>query len=208
MRTEDNIARIDRCINNARQPLEANQVNLFLQLVKRYARAAPRIDFSIKEWIRLFPDNLVKTPIGLIKFGENQCLKIIGKNRTHQFRMIKPTLRNPDIVVYETEEHMTGTAERAGKILFIKTFIDDEKRMVHFESVTIRRDLLEISISSHIIKNDRALGMKLKKNRVVYMRKALSSVNSEGRLADQSETVPDLVPAQEANAFSNCKDKE
>ena len=48
----------------------------------------------------------------------------------------------------------------------------------------------------------------LQNDRVVYIRKASTSASSESRLADQSETVPDLVPAQEANAFSNCKDKE
>ena len=67
------------------------------------------------------------------------------------------------------------------------------------------REGLEISVSNHIVEKS-AISKELRSNRIVYTKEALLSNSSEGRLAEQIESVPDLVPTQESNASSGSKD--
>ena len=144
------------------------------------------------------------TAYDILGYGE-----IDGKFRViRQFGMMKPTLENPDVILYKEDLLPPEDAERSGQLLFIKTFVtSDGKKHVNFESITVRRDNLEISISSHIAERGVILG-EMQTDMVVYMREALLSNSSEGYLAEQNESVPDLVPTQESNASSVSKDNE
>ena len=206
--TGENIARIDRAIANSAPSLSEEEANRLVSAMETNAENDPAISFTDDAWRAQFPNDRVATPIGEIKLGENQKTKLIEKGRGDQFGMMKPTLENPDVVLYKEDKNPPKDAERTGKLLFIKTFVDsDGEKRVNFESVTIRRDNLEISISSHIAEKD-AIINELESDRVVYIREALLSNSSEGYLAEQNESVPDLVPTQENSATSENKDNE
>lgn len=113
------------------------------------AEAARTIELTHENWIAQFGENgLIETPIGEVKMGENQFMKLFSRKRTEYFGMIKPTLTNPDVII-EKPASAEG-AERGSKLLFVKTFTKpDGSRVVHFESITVKRDGMEISISSH-----------------------------------------------------------
>ncbi|MBR5660567.1 MAG: hypothetical protein IKW99_03360 [Bacteroidales bacterium] len=199
---------IDIAIGNSSPALSQEVALGLLANMEAMAEQDPNIVFSEEAWERQFPNNRVNTPIGQVKLGENQKTKLNKKKREGQFGLIKPTLENPDIILYKEDALPPAGAERVGKLLFIKTFIGEggEKR-INFESVTIRRDNLEISISSHIAERNVIL-KELQENNVVYTRKALLSNSSEGYLTEQNDSVPDLVPTQESNASSESKDSE
>lgn len=117
--------------------------------MEEQAEIAPQIELTPKNWMGQFgKDGEVDTPIGKVKMGENQFDKLLLKKRDKEFGMIFPTLTNPDVVI--EKESPFQTAERNTKYLFVKTFIKaGGGRYIHFESVTIRKEGQEVSISSH-----------------------------------------------------------
>ena len=88
----------------------------------------------------------VPTPIGNVKMGENQREKMFVKGRERQYGMLLATLGNPDIVLEEMDSEQNVFHERPSSYLFVKTFQKpDGTKYVHFESVTVSQDGLEVS---------------------------------------------------------------
>lgn len=169
------------------------------------AEVAPSIELTPENWIAQFgEDDTVETPIGIVKMGANQLLKLYSLKRTEYFSMIHPTLNSPDVILEEADPK--EGSERDSKYLFIKTFVkSDGTRIVHFESVTVKKDGMEVSISSHEIK-DKSLKNKMQNDIVLHLDEKLSP-SSEMRLTEtpsESEG-PDLVPTSD-NVSSDGKD--
>ncbi|MDR1974585.1 MAG: hypothetical protein LBQ31_07930 [Bacteroidales bacterium] len=141
------------------------------------------VPLTISNWLEMFgKDCLVQTPIGIVKIGDNQYIKLINKNRQKEFGMIKPTLTNPDVIIKKNSPQ-DGT-ERNYKLLFIKIFLANHgKKYVNFESVTIKKDRLEISISNHILEK-KAMLRELTRQNIAFIRSALNFNNSEWYLAE------------------------
>lgn len=131
------------------QRLTAEQADVLLSAMEAAATEAPELELTPENWVMEFgEDGRVGTPVGEVKMGEHQLAKLFMKGRSGYFGMIRPTLEEPDVIV-EKPAPSEG-AERGSKYLFIKSFTKpDGSRIVHFESVTVRRDGLEVSISSH-----------------------------------------------------------
>ena len=89
--------------------------------------------------------------------------------------MLLETLSNPDIVLEEKDKEQNMFHERPSSYLFVKTFQkEDGSKYVHFESVTVLQDGMEVSISSHIIRKNQ-LKNKLKSDRLLYKATALDA---------------------------------
>lgn len=155
------------------------------------AEPAPELELTAENWDKEFgEDGMVDTPIGKVKMGENQFLKLLKKKRNSYFGMIKPTLVNPDMVLEENDPQ--DGAERDTKYLFVKTFVKpDGSRYVHFESVTVQKDNLEVSISSHEI-GVNALMKKVHQDKLIHLNEKF--FNSDGRLIEPQKEGSDLVP--------------
>lgn len=171
--------------------LSVDEAQSLITQMENNATTAPEVELTPENWLNLFgEDGTVETPIGAVKMGENQYLKLYKKNRTQYLGMIKPTLNNPDIVLEEYDPK--DNAERQTKYLFIKTFIkEDGSRYVHFESVTVKKDNLEVSISSHEV-NESALTKKVQQSKLLYLNSKF--LNSDGRLIEPLKEGSDLVP--------------
>ena len=167
---------------------EAQQVVAQMQ---ENAVPASQIELTPENWDAEFgADGIVATPIGDVKMGENQYLKLLKNGREQYFGMIKPTLINPDIVLEEYDPK--DGSERDSKYLFIKTFRQtDGKRYMHFESVTVKKDNREVSISSHEI-DPGPFMKKMHNDKVMHLNESFFS--SEGRLTEPRNEGPDLVP--------------
>lgn len=92
--------------------------------------------------------------------------------------------------------------ERAYSYVFVKTFKKEDENVRYYSSVTVSIDGMEISVSSHYINSNKAKKKLLELNRR-YTKTALISNSSDGRLAEQQDAVPDLLPTQENNAVSD-----
>lgn len=169
------------------------------------AEVAPSIELTPENWIAQFgEDGTVETPIGIVKMGANQLLKLYSLKRTEYFSMIHPTLNTPDVII-EKNAPAEG-AERDSKYLFVKTFIkSDGSRLVHFESVTVQRDGMEVSISSHEAEG-KAIKKEMQNGKILHLSESLSPSSERYLTEAPSESEgPDLVPTSD-NVSSDGKD--
>lgn len=179
------------------QPLsEADADNVIAQM-ESSAETAPDLELTPDNWAAEFgEDGIVSTPIGDVKMGENQVAKLFEKGRSKGFGMIKPTLTNPDVIIEVPSHSADGNEERSSSYLFIKTFLGKNgEKVYYFKSVTIKKDGLEISISSHY---DRAKRVKeaLMKGKLLYRK-------NDGAQTEQNQPSASVTTSQEDAAGSS-----
>ncbi len=171
--------------------LTSEEADAIISAMEANAAPAPEIELTPENWVAEFGENgIVETPIGDVKMGDNQYLKLQQRKRSKYFGMIRPTLQSPDIVLEEYDP--SDGAERDTKMLFVKTFVKpDGSRYIHFESVTVRKEDKEVSISSHEV-NVEDLKKKMHNDNVVHLNDLFS--DSEVRLIRPQSEGSDLVP--------------
>ncbi len=159
-----------------------------LEKMEAVAEEKPQVPLTPENWREQFGDKgIVVTPLGEVKMGENQIAKLFEKGRGEQFGMIKPTLENPNVVIEVPSENAEGTQERSSSFLFVKTFTDSKgKKIYYFKSVTVKKDNLEVSISSHYDHKKR-IKDALKNGKLLY--RFDGGAQTEQRPADVSVTV-------------------
>ena len=179
------------------QPLSEADANNVIALMESSAEVAPDLELTPDNWAAEFgEDGIVSTPIGDVKMGENQVAKLFEKGRSKEFGMIKPTLTNPDVIIEVPSHSADGNEERSSSYLFIKTFLGKNgKKVYYFKSVTIKKDGLEISISSHY---DRAKRVKeaLMKGKLLYRK-------NDGAQTEQNQPSTSVTTSQEDAAGSS-----
>lgn len=169
-----------------------------LAQMEEKADVVPNVELTPTAWRDSFGDSgFIDTPMGRVKMGENQITKFFAKGREKEFGMVAPTLSNPDIVIEKTAPEQN--AERDTKLLFTKTFIKpDGSRYVHFESVTVLKDGMEVSISSHEASRN-ALKKEMQNGLILHLNEKLS-LSSEWYLTETpAKEGPDLVPTSDNN---------
>ena len=179
------------------QPLsEADADNVIAQM-ESSADTAPDLELTPDNWTAEFgEDGTLSTPIGDVKMGENQVAKLFEKGRSKEFGMIKPTLTDPDVIIEVPSHSADGNEERSSSYLFIKTFLGKNgEKVYYFKSVTIKKDGLEISISSHY---DRAKRVKeaLMKGKLLYRK-------NDGAQTEQNQPSASVTTSQEDAAGSS-----
>ena len=151
-------------------PLTDEEVVAITDAMKANATVAPTVEINDANW-----KESVETPVGSVKMGENQKAKLFAKGREQQYGMLLETLSNPDVVLEEKDKEQNMFHERPSSYLFVKTFQkEDGSKYVHFESVTVSQEGMEVSISSHIIRENQ-LKNKLKSDRLLYKATALDA---------------------------------
>lgn len=179
------------------QPLSETDADNVIAQMESSAETAPDLELTPDNWAAEFgEDGVVSTPIGDVKMGENQVAKLFEKGRSKEFGMIKPTLTNPDVIIEVPSHSADGNEERSSSYLFIKTFLGKNgKKVYYFKSVTIKKDGLEISISSHY---DRAKRVKeaLMKGKLLYRK-------NDGAQTEQNQPSTSVTTSQEDAAGSS-----
>ena len=134
-----------------KRPMTEDEAASFIFQMERNAVEAPEIELTPENWIAEFgEDGFVETPIGQVKFGQSQYLKLQQQGRNGKLGMIRPTLINPDIIIEDASKAKEGdTAERGTSYVFVKAFRGkDGKRVYYFTSITIKKDGLEVVVSN------------------------------------------------------------
>ncbi len=194
-RTEHEKTEQDEIERGKRGPLNQKEAEDLLSKMEANAEEAPDLELTQENWAEEFgEDGKVETPIGKVKIGENQFAKLLKKGREAQFGMIKPTLESPDVII---EEESNGN-ERNSSYLFIKTFNRNGDKIKYFASVTVEKDGLEVSISSHYVRKNKVLSSMMGGN-ILYKKESLTPNSSDRRLAEHRNDVPDLLPTQGDN---------
>lgn len=169
---------------------------------------AQEIELTEETWQAAFGDNdSIETPLGVVKMGTNQIAKIFSNKREKEFGMIAPTLSNPDIVIEEKSESKDGKNERLSSYVFVKTFERNNEKIKFYASITVSKEGVEVSISSHYVEKN-ALLKKIKEGNILYIKETLLPNSSEMHLAEHQIDVPDLLPTQESNVSFEDKGNE
>ena len=157
----------------------------------------PQISLSPESWQNSFGlSNSIDTPLGKVKMGEGQYQKLVDKKRSAEFGMVVQTLQDPDDVFIEPSEAKEGqTTERDFSYVFVKTFIRDGNKFKYYTSVSVLKDGMEVSVSSHIASKT-AIMKKLQGMERAYTKQSLLPNSSEWHLAEHPTDVPDLLPTQ------------
>lgn len=149
--------------------LDEEESSALMERMEAEAAEIPLIELNPANWVKEFGEKgIVSTPIGEVKMGENQIAKLFEKGRGNQFGMIRPTLETPQLIIEVPSFAADGNSERGSSLLFVKTFTDSKGRKIYyFKSVTVKKDGLEVSVSSHY---DRPKRIKeaLKKGKLLY----------------------------------------
>lgn len=149
--------------------LDEEDSSALMERMEAEAAEIPLIELNPANWVKEFGEKgIVSTPIGEVKMGENQIAKLFEKGRSNQFGMIRPTLETPQLIIEVPSFAADGNSERGSSLLFVKTFTDSKGRKIYyFKSVTVKKDGLEVSVSSHY---DRPKRIKeaLKKGKLLY----------------------------------------
>ena len=158
------------------------------------AEVAPEIELTIENWDAQFGDGRVNTPIGEVKMGENQFIKLMRQGCSGKLGMIKPTLEKPDVIIEDASDAKEGdVAERNSSYVFVKAFKKaDGSRYYYFTSVTVSKDGKEVVISNQE-KRKNAIANLLTKGKLVWKHaddvSAASDVeqglySSQGKMSD------------------------
>lgn len=157
----------------------------------------PQISLSPESWQNSFGlSNSIDTPLGKVKMGEGQYQKLVDKKRSAEFGMVVQTLQDPDVVFIEPSEAKEGqTTERDFSYVFVKAFIRNGQKFKYYTSVSVLKDGMEVSVSSHIASKT-AIMKKLQGMERAYTKQSLLPNSSEWHLAEHPTDVPDLLPTQ------------
>lgn len=183
------------------EPLSEEESASLMMRMEEQAVPAPEAELTPENWEREFGNGEIVSPIGKVKMGENQLAKLFLKKRVGEFGMIRPTLEDPDVVLEERSS--SDSAERDSSLLFVKTFIRNGEKIKHYTSVTVSKDGMEVVVSNHYMEKS-ALRRKLSEDAVIYSKPSLTD-SSDWHLAEHLDGVPDLLPTQDNDGFSEDK---
>ena len=155
-------------------------------------------------WAGEIEGKVFVTPVGEVRFGENQYDKNIGKGRAREFGMLIPTIERPDLIFEETD--YDPSAERQTKYVFVKTFVDEAgEKHLNYASVSIKKDGMEVITSSHRLRDKQVLN-KIEKEQMLWNRFASDSTSSaQGGSTDQSNA---LSESKGTNNFESASESE
>ena len=192
-----------------KEPLSEEAAQSLITSMEENAIEDPEIRLTPQTWLETFGiNNSIDTPIGKVRMGENQYVKLQDKKRTSEFGMVSLTLSDPDVIFVEPSKAKgEDVAERNFSYVFAKTFKRNGNKAKYYTSVTVSIDGLEISVSSHFVNPNKMLNKLMEFNRE-YTKETLFSNSSEMRLAEHQSDVPDLLPTQENNVSSIGKDTQ
>ena len=186
--------------------LNEQDADAFLSKMEDNAVEIPNLELNPANWLKEFgEDGVVTTPIAEVKMGANQIAKLFEKGRSEQFGMIKPTLEHPLVIIEVPSNAVEGETERGTSWLFVKTFLDKNgEKIYYFKSVTVKKDGLEVSVSSHF---DRSKRIKdaLIKGKLLY--RFDGGAQTEHRPADVSVTAsPESAQGNKRGVWRTPKD--
>ncbi len=170
------------------QNLSKDEADGLVSEMEKRAEPARELELTPENWAAEFGDDgKVQTPLGEVKMGENQYLKLAQLGRRGKLGMVRPTLENPDLIIEDSSKAKDGdTQERDSSYIFVKSFKGkDGERMYHFTSVTVRKDGKEVVISNQE-KSVNRIKKLMQEGKVVFI-KGESSLHPKTQM---EESVP------------------
>lgn len=162
---------------NAMSPVKmgdnsSSTINDVKETLSKHRGTYKDIKYTKENWDKIFPNNIVETPLGKVKLGENQFEKLdptipdpkdpkrVKQDRRHHLSYIEQTLKDPAFAIKKDD---------GSKLLYFKE-IENSGKLKQYSSIMIDKDGMHISISSHPM-NYKQIKNEISKNDVVYIAK-------------------------------------
>lgn len=203
---------------NSEERLTHEEALAIISDMEKHAEVAPEIELTPENWVKEFGnDGIVNTPIGEVKQGDNQYLKLAQQGRNSKLGMVRPTLERPSIIILDERPAREGKSDRDTSFVFIKTFIkEDGTRYYHFTSVTVSKEGKEVVISSQERSANR-ISKLLQQGKIAWIDTAFSlhpTTQVEGSVPLNDSNTPTVTDNQPAllginsSELSQNKDNE
>lgn len=190
--TETTIEPVQETATLPTEPLSAEQADALIEQMEQSAEEAPQMELTPENWLSQFgEDGMVDTPIGRVKMGENQYLKLAQKGREGKLGMIKPTLENPDVIIEDRSKAKDGQeTEQESSYIFVKAFVGKNGEIVYyFTAITIKKDGREVVISNQEKERSR-IERLLREGKLAYIKKATLPSASDTTIQGDQLTNP------------------
>ena len=203
---------------NSEERLTHEEALAIISDMEKHAEVAPEIELTPENWVKEFGnDGIVNTPIGEVKQGDNQYLKLAQQGRNSKLGMVRPTLERPSIIILDERHAREGKSDRDTSFVFIKTFIkEDGTRYYYFTSVTVSKEGKEVVISSQERSANR-ISKLLQQGKIAWIDTAFSlhpTTQVEGSVPLNDSNTPTVTDNQPAllginsSELSQNKDNE
>ncbi len=203
---------------NSEERLTHEEALAIISDMEKHAEVAPEIELTPENWVKEFGnDGIVNTPIGEVKQGDNQYLKLAQQGRNSKLGMVRPTLERPSIIILDERPAREGKSDRDTSFVFIKTFIkEDGTRYYYFTSVTVSKEGKEVVISSQERSANR-ISKLLQQGKIAWIDTAFSlhpTTQVEGSVPLNDSNMPTVTDNQPAllginsSELSQNKDNE
>ena len=174
------------------------EAEAFLDAISENPEVVPVLELTAENWDAEFgEEGIIASPIGDVKMGENQFLKMMREGRNEKLGMIRPTIERPDVILEDTSRTKEGE-DRVHSYVFVKSVKSEGKeRLYYFTSVSISKDGREVVISNQERRKNRIVSL-LTSGTVLYLKPGslhpLSQVEgsvslNDSRAATQAETI-------------------
>lgn len=190
--------------------LTEQQASDIIRAMQVNAEVAREIELTPENWRAEFgEDGIIETPIGEVKMGEHQYLKLAQKGREGKLGMIKPTLTRPDVIIEEkSTPKKSQIAERNSSFVFVKAFTNgDGSRDYMFTSVTILKDGKEVVISNQEKETPRIKRL-LEEGKLAYIEKATLPSESTASAQGDQFTIPGGVSYSESKDTTSIPENQ
>lgn len=203
---------------NSEERLTHEEALAIISDMEKHAEVAPEIELTPENRVKEFGnDGIVNTPIGEVKQGDNQYLKLAQQGRNSKLGMVRPTLERPSIIILDERPAREGKSDRDTSFVFIKTFIkEDGTRYYYFTSVTVSKEGKEVVISSQERSANR-ISKLLQQGKIAWIDTAFSlhpTTQVEGSVPLNDSNTPTVTDNQPAllginsSELSQNKDNE
>ena len=174
------------------------EAEAFLDAISENPEVVPVLELTAENWDAEFgEEGIIASPIGDVKMGENQFLKMMREGRNEKLGMIRPTIERPDVILEDTSRTKEGE-DRVHSYVFVKSVKSEGKeRLYYFTSVSISKDGREVVISNQERRKNRIVSL-LTSGTVLYLKPGslhpLAQVEgsvslNDSRAATQAETI-------------------
>ena len=174
------------------------EAEAFLDAISENPEVVPVLELTPENWDAEFgEEGIIASPIGDVKMGENQFLKMMREGRNEKLGMIRPTIERPDVILEDTSRTKEGE-DRVHSYVFVKSVKSEGKeRLYYFTSVSISKDGREVVISNQERRKNRIVSL-LTSGTVLYLKPGslhpLTQVEgsvslNDSRAATQAETI-------------------
>ncbi len=175
---------------NGLREMEAD-ISLFGETLKTVLKEKAQnlgvVEYTRKNYDKLFPFGIVETPVETVKLGEGQFTKLEAKERDRLLFAAYQTLKTPDIVFNERRVN-SDTNELEQSHNYVKSFIFDKNTRA-IQDIVVSIDGKNISITSHPREINNIVNKIKNPDQLIYISDEIGNLLKQRELINNEQVI-------------------